>query len=197
MMKKAGGKKLKYIKEFLFNANIFAKWAFLAVLLASLRFFEAEWTWSLTIIGGYFFFKASEYFNHRFVFHHPLFRKYLPNSILRQLHDNHHHHPNELKYLFMPLWYAIPLPLISGILVYFLIGGWAFAITFNIGLMTGFLQYEWMHFTFHRPIEVSSEKHYVTKRQHLAHHFQSEQKGFAITGNRLDKIFGTSEKFKE
>lgn len=152
--------------------------------------------WLALVIGmvGY---SASEYLIHRFLFHLKPPRNLIFLKMLKRLHYDHHVEPNNLKLLFLPVWYSLPL------IGFF--GGIAYGITFSPSLTTAFvtgvitflLYYEWTHFVAHRPIKPLTPWGRWMKKVHLWHHFKSEHFWFGVTQPFYDVLLGTFKKEKE
>ncbi|GGA54299.1 fatty acid hydroxylase [Kroppenstedtia guangzhouensis] len=151
----------------------------------------------LAIVVGMGSYSASEYLIHRFLFHlkpprNPFFLK-----LLKRLHYDHHMDPNNLKLLFLPVWYSLPLIGIAGGLAYLLTASISLTLAFVSGVITFLLYYEWTHFVAHRPIQPWTPWGKWMKKVHLWHHFKNEHFWFGVTQPFYDVLFGTFKKENE
>lgn len=147
----------------------------------------------LAIVVGMASYSASEYLIHRFFFHlkpprNPLFLK-----MLKRLHYDHHMDPNNLKLLFLPIWYSLPLIGIA----YGLTASFSLTLAFVSGVITFLLYYEWTHFVAHRPIKPRTPWGKWMKKVHLWHHFKNEHFWFGVTQPLYDVLLGTFKKENE
>lgn len=150
-------------------------------------------TWLLAIyfvIGlvGYMFI---EYITHRFLFHlktpdNPYLLKFL-----KRIHYDHHKDPNDLKLLFLPLWYTIPNLLTAGIIFFFLESTLIGTLSFVSGTILMLLIYEWKHYVAHRPIKPRTKFGIWVKKLHLLHHFKNENYWYGVSTPFVDVIFRT------
>lgn len=151
----------------------------------------------LAIVVGMASYSASEYLIHRFFFHlkpprNPLFLK-----MLKRLHYDHHMDPNNLKLLFLPIWYSLPLIGIAGGIAYGLTASFSLTLAFVSGVITFLLYYEWTHFVAHRPIKPRTPWGKWMKKVHLWHHFKNEHFWFGVTQPLYDVLLGTFKKENE
>jgi 4-hydroxysphinganine ceramide fatty acyl 2-hydroxylase len=181
----------KELKEFFFFPDIgLMSIVFIALSGAGLFQADSVWDWLAFPVGALLF-AAFEYATHRFLFHLPPPKSRILLKLLRRLHYDHHERPDELKLLFLPVWYSGPqLALIAGI-VYGITedAGWSLLLT--AGAVLGLLHYEWTHFVAHRPIRPLTGYGRKLKRQHLLHHFKNENYWFGVTHTVSDRLFGT------
>ncbi|CAH2715311.1 hypothetical protein BACCIP111895_02495 [Neobacillus rhizosphaerae] len=148
----------------------------------------------LFFLLGLFVFVLSEYFTHRFLFHlkapkNPLFLKFL-----KRIHYDHHVYPNDLKLLFLPLWYSLPNFLIISAVFYTFSRDLTETVVFGLGLMAMLLTYEWKHYVAHRPLKPKTKFGKWAKKMHILHHYKNENYWFGVSNPIVDVIFGT---FKE
>nr|WP_124727853.1 sterol desaturase family protein [Staphylospora marina] len=151
----------------------------------------------LGIPVGALLFSAMEYATHRFVFHmsppkHPVLFK-----LLRRLHYDHHERPDDLKLLFLPIWYSGPQLILVGAVTLWLTDSWGWALLLTAGSVLGLLHYEWTHYVAHRPVRPITKWGRRLKRQHLLHHFKNERYWFGVTHSVCDRLFGTFPDEKE
>ncbi len=72
--------------------------------------------------------------------------------MLRRLHYDHHVYPDDLKLLFLPVWFSIPSFTIYLLIAYGITKSVTIALSFGIGMIIMLLVYEWKHYIAHRPI---------------------------------------------
>jgi 4-hydroxysphinganine ceramide fatty acyl 2-hydroxylase len=191
------GKPMKYVKEFFSvkDVTIMFATAFISVglMIASARSFIVF----IPFVVGILLYMISEYLTHRFLFHmkpprHPFFL-----SLMRRLHYDHHTDPNNLKLLFLPIWYSLPQMVLVSVVAYVLLGSAAYAWALYAGLATALLYYEWTHYVAHRPIQPRTRWGKWMKKIHLWHHYKNENYWFGVTNPSLDIAFGTFKHEKE
>jgi sterol desaturase/sphingolipid hydroxylase (fatty acid hydroxylase superfamily) len=151
----------------------------------------------LFFLLGLFVFVLSEYFTHRFLFHlkapkNPLFLKFL-----KRIHYDHHVYPNDLKLLFLPLWYSLPNFLIISAVFYYFSRDLTETVVFGLGLMAMLLTYEWKHYVAHRPLKPKTKFGKWAKKTHILHHYKNENYWFGVSNPIVDVIFGTFKEEKE
>ncbi|WML57738.1 sterol desaturase family protein [Neobacillus sp. PS2-9] len=146
---------------------------------------------------GLLTFAFSEYLTHRFLFHlktpkNPHFLKFL-----KRIHYDHHIYPDDLKLLFLPLWYSLPNFLVICSIFYFSTGDFTGTVTFGIGLMTMLLTYEWKHYVAHRPLKPKTKFGRWVKKVHILHHYKNENYWYGVSTPFADYLFGTFREEKE
>lgn len=181
----------KYGKEFILFPDVLIMGVlFLSVTIYTVLFLLHISTW-IAIAIGIVTYATSEYVVHRFLFHmkaprHPFFLK-----LLRRLHYDHHVDPNNVKLLFLPLWFSIPAFLLYSFIFYKFAESIQLTLAFAAGLLGYFLFYEWKHYVAHKPIAPKTFLGKEMKRHHLLHHFKNENYWFGVTHSTYDKAFGT------
>lgn len=129
-----------------------------------------------------------EYGLHRFIFHwNPC------NTTLRklvfQLHLAHHADPRNPKKI--PVWLIFTIPVSTMILS--ILYAWTTslfsAVGIMVGLWTGFLYYEWVHYNVH----VNCQTYGIGwhRKQHFLHHFLDQRTCYGVTSPVWDLVFGT------
>ncbi len=100
------------------------------------------------------------------------------------LHDGHHRDPNAV--FTVGAW--LPTAIVSAII--FGICGLTPATTIWLGIVTGFLGYEFLHYRIHfaRPLCALENR---MRMRHLAHHFQAPEQIFGVTNRIWDRILGS------
>ncbi|XRG76888.1 sterol desaturase family protein [Rossellomorea sp. GAMAL-10_SWC] len=156
-----------------------------------------SWLTVLIFIIGLIFFMFSEYITHRFIFHLKAPKHKLLLKFMKRIHYDHHTYPDDLKLLFLPIWYSIP-NLGSLCIIYFLISKDLIqAIAFGSGLVFMLLVYEWKHYVAHRPIKPLTKVGRQIKKLHILHHFKNENFWYGVSTPIFDGIFGTLKDEKE
>jgi sterol desaturase/sphingolipid hydroxylase (fatty acid hydroxylase superfamily) len=137
---------------------------------------------------GYMF---SEYLTHRFLFHLKTPKNPYLLKFLKRIHYDHHIDPNDLKLLFLPLWYSIPNLFIAAIIFYFLESTLIGTLSFASGTILMLLIYEWKHYIAHCPIKPKTKFGVWVKKLHMLHHFKNENYWFGVSTPFVDVLFGT------
>ncbi|MEH7514792.1 sterol desaturase family protein [Gottfriedia acidiceleris] len=159
--------------------------------------FHFSWLTVLIFIIGIIFFMFSEYVAHRFIFHIKAPKNKLFLKFMKRIHYDHHTYPDDLKLLFLPIWYSIP-NLGSLCIIYFLISRDLIqTIAFCSGLVLMLLVYEWKHYVAHRPIKPITKVGRHIKKLHILHHFKNENFWYGVSTPIFDGIFGTLKDEKE
>lgn len=181
----------KYLKEFVtFPDNTIMLILVVPLLLYTLLNTMHYGTWIAFIIGMGTY-ALSEYLVHRFLFHMKTPTNPFLLRVIKRLHFDHHVDPNNLKLLFLPLWFSLPNFFIASIIFYSITVNLQLTIAFLAGIMIYFLYYEWKHFVAHKPIQPRTEMGRKIKKAHLWHHFKNENYWFGVTHTSIDKTFGT------
>jgi sterol desaturase/sphingolipid hydroxylase (fatty acid hydroxylase superfamily) len=141
----------------------------------------------VTFLSGVFFWTFTEYFLHRFLFHHrPETEK--GKKINYILHGNHHEYPRDKQRLFMP-----PVPsliLASAFLGLFFLCIGKYSFCFFPGFMLGYLMYGTMHYAIHAWNPPFKWMKGLWRNHHL-HHYKHAEQGFGVSSTLWDHIFGT------
>ena len=181
----------KYLKEFVtFPDNTIMLILVVPLILYTLLNTLHYGTWIAFIIGMGTY-ASSEYLVHRFLFHMKTPTNPFLLKTIKRLHFDHHVDPNNLKLLFLPLWFSLPNFFIASIIFYLITVNLQLTISFLAGIMVYFLYYEWKHFVAHKPIQPRTEMGRKIKKAHLWHHFKNENYWFGVTHTSIDKTFGT------
>ncbi|WZY00472.1 sterol desaturase family protein [Bacillus sp. FSL W7-1360] len=152
-----------------------------------------QWTTWVAVVAGMATYALSEYSIHRFLFHMKPPKNLTMLKLIKRLHYDHHVTPNDLKLLFLPVWYSLPLISIAFGFVLLMTGQWHLAIAFTTGLLGYLLFYEWTHYVAHRPIVPKTAWGRWMKKLHLLHHFKNENYWYGVTNPSLDLLMGTFE----
>jgi sterol desaturase/sphingolipid hydroxylase (fatty acid hydroxylase superfamily) len=147
----------------------------------------------LIVSGGLFVWTFTEYFMHRFVFHFKPRGKWM-ERIHFIFHGVHHDYPNDAKRLVMPP--SVSIPLATGFYYLFLLMMKEFyAAAFFSGFIAGYLFYDMSHYALHHA-NFKSSFWKKLKKHHMQHHYYDASKGYGVSSDFWDKIFG-SDKWKD
>jgi dihydroceramide fatty acyl 2-hydroxylase len=146
----------------------------LPVLLISLGFVS----WSLI-----------EYGLHRFVFHYEA-RSRLGQKLLYHAHVAHHENPEGNTRHFASLLLSTPVAVVYWLMAWAATGSWAVATYLFIGMASGYLTYQWLHFQCHHRKSRVRVLRYLRK-YHLLHHYRTPELRFGVTSPLFDLVFGT------
>ncbi len=112
------------------------------------------------------------------------FLSHIFTTFATPLHDEHHRDPHAV--FTVGAW--LPTALIS--ILVFGIFGLTPATTIWLGIVAGFLSYEFLHYRMHfvRPICALEDR---MRTRHLAHHFREPTAIFGVTNDIWDRAFGS------
>lgn len=140
------------------------------------------------VLLGLFIWTLTEYVLHRFVFH------FYPKSewgrrIHFIFHGVHHDYPNDAQRLVMPPSASIPLAaafyfLFRAIFPTYMLDG------FFAGFIMGYLFYDMTHYMLHHA-KFSNPFWKKLKQHHMLHHYDDSTKGYGVTSDIWDKVFGS------
>ena len=159
--------------------------------------FHFSWAVLLNFIAGLVFFMFSEYVTHRFLFHLKVPKNQLFLKFLKRIHYDHHTYPEDLKLLFLPIWYSIPNLGALCIIFYLITQNLTLTSAFGAGLVLMLLVYEWKHYVAHRPIKPKTKLGRHVKKLHILHHFKNENYWYGVSTPIFDGLFGTLKDEKE
>jgi Sterol desaturase len=178
-------------RSFFAHPDIVIMAGVLIVLAAVVGIRELTWLNIAVFLIGMAAFMLSEYMTHRFLFHLKAPKNALVLKILKRLHYDHHTDPNDLKLLFLPVWYSLPNLAVFTALFYVVTGLLNAAFAFGAGLVCMLLIYEWKHYIAHRPIQPKTKLGRWNKRMHLLHHYKNENYWYGVSTPFVDVLFGT------
>ncbi|WP_243522911.1 sterol desaturase family protein [Bacillus pseudomycoides] len=138
-----------------------------------------------------------EYVTHRFLFHMKPPKNLFLLKLIKRLHYDHHLYPNDLKLLFLPLWYSLPNAGVLSLIFYSIVHSIELTVPFTMGLTVMLLIYEWKHYIAHVSIKPSTRLGRWLKKTHLLHHFKNENYWYGVSNPFFDMIFGTLKDEKE
>jgi len=130
-----------------------------------------------------------EYGLHRFIFHYHA-RSRLGRKVLYAAHVSHHENPKAVNGLFASLFLSTPIAVAYWILAWTITGSSASSSYLFVGMSTGYLLYEWLHFQCHHRKSHMRLLRYL-RRYHLLHHYKTPDLRFGVTSPLFDLIFGT------
>lgn len=181
----------KLFKDFLFFPDISVLIILILTGVGISLFIEVTWLVFLFFITGMVTFALSEYFTHRFFFHIKAPKNPLLLRFMKRIHYDHHADPNNLKLLFLPLWYSLPGFFVLSYLFYLISNSVNLTIAFGTGLLTMLLVYEWKHYVAHRPIKPKTKFGRWVKKVHILHHYKNENYWYGVSTPFADFLFGT------
>ena len=171
-------------------------WTYIALVIASALFLAwraaspsvALIAAGITIVAYPFV----EYLLHRFVLHGRfMYKSRATASVWKRIHFDHHQDPQDLRILFGALYTTLPTIIVVTFIIGGIVGGLEGSIaSFATGCFV-ICVYEFCHCLQHLNHTPKSNFLRHIKRQHLAHHFYSEQGNFGITSSICDHLFGT------
>ncbi|MGX1982256.1 fatty acid hydroxylase family protein [Thermolongibacillus altinsuensis] len=187
----------KYLLEFFGFKDIIVLMISLVLATAMAVAYAKDGKTLIFWLFGVALFLINEYLTHRFIFHmkppkHPFFLR-----LLKRLHYDHHVDPDDLKLLFLPIWYSLPQMIMISAIVFFVFGDLSFAFAMYAGLSSGLLYYEWTHFVAHRPIKPITRWGKWMKKVHIWHHFKNEGYWFGVSNPSMDYLMGTFKDEKD
>ncbi|MTH55445.1 fatty acid hydroxylase family protein [Bacillus mangrovi] len=184
-------------RDFFLHGDILIMGVLFFLLGTAVSVFGFVWMNVFYILAGMVVFMFSEYFTHRFLFHlKPPKQRWLLN-FLKRLHYDHHREPDNLKLLFLPVWYSIPNFLVLAAFFYWLTVDAAGTAAFGMGLIFMLLVYEWKHYVAHRPIKPLFKFGRWLKKTHQLHHYKNENYWYGVSNPIGDLLFGTLKNEKE
>ncbi|WP_221393215.1 sterol desaturase family protein [Dyadobacter sp. NIV53] len=138
--------------------------------------------------SGLFIWTLTEYVMHRFVFHFTPKGK-LMERIHFIFHGVHHDYPNDANRLVMPP--SVSIPLATGFYFLFasVMGEFVVAAFFS-GFISGYLIYDMTHYALHHA-NFKNNFWKNLKKHHMTHHYSESNKGYGVSSNFWDKIFGS------
>lgn len=187
----------KLYKEFLFFPDISILIALNAVGFTIALMTGLTMGMMVVFFVGMLTFAFSEYLTHRFFFHLKAPKNLYFLKFLKRIHYDHHIDPNNLKLLFLPLWYSLPNFLILSLVFYYFSKSLLYTNAFGTGLLAMLLVYEWKHYVAHRPIKPITKFGRWVKKVHILHHFKNENYWYGVSTPFADYLFGTFKNEKD
>ncbi|MGG0188223.1 sterol desaturase family protein [Bacillus rhizoplanae] len=187
----------RVIKEFFFQHDIAIMIGILIGFIVILKMNLFTGTAAIAVIAGIIFYTINEYVTHRFLFHLKPPKNQFLLKMLKRLHYDHHVYPNDLKLLFLPVWYSLPGFTIYLCIVYGITSSITVTLSFGIGMIFMLLVYEWKHYIAHRPIRPMTPYGRWLKKQHILHHYKNENYWFGVSNPFYDFMFKTYKEGKD
>jgi dihydroceramide fatty acyl 2-hydroxylase len=132
----------------------------------------------LSFIGGLAAWTFLEYLIHAWLCH--TFR-----TFASPLHRVHHHDPRRV--FTIGAWLPVAASWTAGTAIW----GFASAMVFYTGIVTGFVLYEFIHYRVHFGTPRNRLEGYLRER-HLVHHYRAPDRCFGVTSAVWDRIFATN-----
>lgn len=132
-----------------------------------------------------------EYIMHRWIFHQPERGQWW--ALLPWAHRTHHKHPREISLIFAPVWFSLPISVLIWFVLSLILGNKQIAVLILTGIWSGYLWYEFVHYTAHCRQPKTKLMRYL-KTYHLLHHHTHAPIWFGVTSPIVDHLFGTYEK---
>ncbi len=171
--------KLGYFSEFL----LFPPLVLVAALLAFRSSIPPQPVIWVVVYGcGLVGWTLIEYVLHRVLFHHA--------PILSQIHEYHHHSPQDL--IGTPAWASALIGLIAVAVPSWAVLGFDLGTALTSGLITGYLWYVLVHYATHHWRPRRGSYFYRARLRHARHHHMSQSSNFGVTTGVWDHVFGTA-----
>jgi sterol desaturase/sphingolipid hydroxylase (fatty acid hydroxylase superfamily) len=187
----------KFYKEFFFHFDISVIFCLITAGIIFIFLHPVSWFTLLAFAVSLVLFTFGEYMTHRFIFHMKPPKSAFLLKLIKRIHYDHHVYPNDLKLLFLPLWYSIPNMLIISSVFYLITRSLPLTVAFAVGLMCTLMVYEWKHYIAHRPIKPKTKFGKWLKKTHILHHFKNENYWYGVSNPVFDIVFGTSKDEKD
>jgi hypothetical protein len=145
----------------------------------------------LSVAVGALVFFVSEYTTHRFLLHARPVRQPFVLGLQHRLHYDHHREPNDLRLLFLPLWFAVPVVALYLGIAYLITHNLGTSASALLGAAVALLYYEWVHYVAHVAYVPRTRFGRWMKKYHLRHHFKNERLWFGVTNPAIDVLART------
>lgn len=133
-----------------------------------------------------------EYGMHRILFHAEVrgqLWRFLP-----WVHQKHHEEPRDVDLIISPIWFSLPFTLLFILILWALIRNLHLALTVQSGIVSGYLWYEFVHYSAHCRQPRTRLMRYL-KNYHLLHHHTKDTIWFGVTSPAIDLLFGSYKRF--
>jgi hypothetical protein len=142
---------------------------------------------------GWGLYLLQEHLIHRFIFHAPPPRHQFLFDALYRLHYGHHDQARNRHLLFTPLWFALPMALVTVAALSIVLPVGQAAIAIFGGGVSGYLVFEWLHLTSHFRMNKGRLGRYITRR-HALHHNIDYRYWYTVSpgGQVVDAALGSS-----
>jgi 4-hydroxysphinganine ceramide fatty acyl 2-hydroxylase len=151
----------------------------------------------IAVAAGAVVFFVSEYTTHRFMLHAPPQKNAFVLGLQHRLHYDHHIDPAELRLLFLPVWFVIPVAALTLAIYFAATRTPSTSAALLLGSVLGLLWYEWVHYVAHIPFVPKTRFGRWIKKYHLWHHFKNERMWFGVTNPSMDLIGRTYARVDE
>lgn len=187
----------KIYRDFFLHFDILVMFVFLVFLALYTIYTGVNISIFLSFSLGIVIYAFMEYVTHRFLFHMKPPKHLFLLKLIKRLHYDHHLYPNDLKLLFLPLWYSLPNGMVLSFIIYCIVHSIDLTVSFTLGLTVMLLIYEWKHYVAHVSMKPITPLGRWLKRTHLLHHFKNENYWYGVSNPFFDIIFGTLKEEKE
>ncbi|WP_347551331.1 sterol desaturase family protein [Pseudalkalibacillus hwajinpoensis] len=184
-------------RDFFFHFDILVMLFVFLTVVSFLLTMDLSPTVLLSFVIGVVTYMFSEYLTHRFLFHIKTPKSPFLLKLIKRLHYDHHKMPNDLKLLFLPIWYSFPSLLILCLLSYVITGSLVFTLSFSTGLLAMFFVYEWKHYVAHRPLKPKTRFGKWLNKTHTLHHYKNENYWYGVSTPFVDVLCGTFKNEKD
>jgi sterol desaturase/sphingolipid hydroxylase (fatty acid hydroxylase superfamily) len=190
-------KENRLYRDFFLHFDILVMLGIFLVVVGFLMTMELSLSAFLFFAIGIIAYMFSEYLTHRFFFHIKSPKNAFLLKLIKRLHYDHHKKPNDLKLLFLPIWYSAPSLFILCLLFYFVSGSISASLAFATGILFMFFVYEWKHYVAHRPLKPKTRFGKWLKKTHILHHYKNENYWYGVSTPFVDALFGTLKDEKD
>ena len=141
---------------------------------------------------GWGLYLLEEHLIHRYIFHAPAQRNQFLFDALYRLHYGHHDQARNRDLLFTPLWFALPMALVTASALAILLPAKHAAIAVLGGGVSGYLVFEWLHLLSHFRTPKGRLGRYITRR-HAKHHNIDYSNWYTVSpgGQIVDAALGS------
>ena len=152
-------------------------------------------SWYLVVgvfLAGAFFWTFCEYILHRWLFHYEA-KTAFGKKQMRLIHGIHHQFPNDTDRLVIPPVAGLTVAGTSYCLYALILGPWL-AMPFLAGWVTGYMGYDFTHYSTHhrKPLTRIGR---TARRRHLLHHYRYPDACYGVSTGLWDWVFRTTEKY--
>jgi sterol desaturase/sphingolipid hydroxylase (fatty acid hydroxylase superfamily) len=151
----------------------------------------SAWLWVVLPLAGVLLWSLLEYALHSQLFHDPPPRlRWIGVS-----HGNHHDAPNDPEQVVARLSFSFPVT--AAVYALLSLGLWSAprAGLVMVGLVVGYLSYEWLHFAIHQMPRVRRLVKPLASH-HLHHHYADPSRCFGVTSPLWDWVFRTGRRHR-
>jgi hypothetical protein len=143
-------------------------------------------------VMGWGLYLLEEHLIHRFIFHAPAPKNQFLFDLLYRLHYGHHDQQRSRHLLFTPLWFALPIAVITVAALSIFLPLKSTLIAVLGGSVSGYLVFEWLHLTTHFRMEKGRLGRYITRR-HAKHHNIDYRYWYTVSpgGQLVDSALGS------